>query len=168
MPQKSLLNDSGAIFSHDAARTYRYSLFRRWDDGPAVNFVLLNPSTADEIANDPTVERCKRRARKWGFSAVYVTNIFAFRSTDPAGLLSVADPVGPENDGYLLNVARISQSVICGWGRRGVYLERGDHVRRLLSACDLYALRLNNDGSPGHPLYIGYGVAPFLWQGVDD
>ncbi|MEY3307813.1 MAG: hypothetical protein RLZZ413_1851, partial [Pseudomonadota bacterium] len=41
-------------------------------------------STATEFQNDPTVERCERRARALGFGAFRVTNIFAFRATDPA------------------------------------------------------------------------------------
>src|SRR5918998_3116048 len=88
---------SSARFSPD--RRYRYELWRRWGDGPALcNFLLLNPSTADERADDPTVARCVRRARAWGLDALVVTNLFSIRATDPRARRGVEDPVGPDND----------------------------------------------------------------------
>src|SRR4051794_4930837 len=82
-----------ARFSPD--RLYRYELVRRWGDGPAAcNFLLLNPSTADERSDDPTIARCWRRARAWGFGALVVTNLFALRATDPRVLRAAAVPVG--------------------------------------------------------------------------
>ena len=66
------------------ASEYRYALTRVWDPlGPRLSFVMLNPSTATEVQNDPTVERCERRARALGFGGFRVTNIFAWRDTDP-------------------------------------------------------------------------------------
>jgi Protein of unknown function (DUF1643) len=78
-----------------------------WDRGRgACNFLLLNPSTADEATNDPTSVRCERRARRWGFGGLIVTNLFAPCATDPAGLRRVADPIGPENDAVILETAQ--------------------------------------------------------------
>ena len=82
--------------------TYRYALTRVWDDaGKRVVFVMLNPSKANEIANDPTVERCERRARALGFGAFRVVNIFAFRETNPHLMRKATSPVGPDNDAIL-------------------------------------------------------------------
>jgi hypothetical protein len=95
---------SDATFS--PCRKYRYTLTRTWvPDLPLINFVMLNPSTADEVVNDPTVERCERRARMWNCGGLIVTNIFAWRSTDPDELRRVADPVGPDKDDALVESA---------------------------------------------------------------
>ena len=97
--------ETGARFSID--RRYRYALWRVWDhDENLYNFLLLNPSSADEATNDPTIERCERRARRWGFGGLIVTNLFALCATDPAGLRRVADPIGPENDAAILETAQ--------------------------------------------------------------
>ena len=87
--------------------------------GSGAVFLMLNPSTADAIDNDPTVERCLRRALKMGFGGLMVCNTFAYRSTDPEKLYEVEDPVGPENDQIILARARSAGMVICGWGTHG-------------------------------------------------
>ena len=153
------LISSGAEFSSD--RRYRYTLWRAWGLGQRACFILLNPSTADESTNDPTIERCERRARMWGYAGLEVLNVFAFRSTDPAGLLRVDDPVGPDNDSAIGRVAGSSAVVICGWGGHGTLLGRGRAVLNLLSGTPLYALRINAaTGEPGHPLYLPYSAMP--------
>src|SRR5512135_1752078 len=97
--------ETGARFSID--RRNRYALWRVWGhDEDICNFLLLNPSIADEVTNDPTSVRCERRARRWGFGGLIVTNLFALCATDPAGLRRVADPIGPENDAAILEAAR--------------------------------------------------------------
>ena len=122
------------------------------------NFLLLNPSTADEATNDPTSERCERRARRWGFGGLIVTNLFALCATDPAGLRRVADPIGPENDAAILEAARGAGLVLCGWGNHGAYLDRASAVRALLAGLGVapYGLALTRLGEPAHPLYLGY------------
>jgi hypothetical protein len=157
---------SGATFS--PCRRYRYTLWRQWDERPPAAFIMLNPSTADETANDPTVERCQRRAQAMGYGGIRVANIFALRSTDPRALYTAEDPVGPENDHALLTLAQGVSLVICAWGSHGRHQGRGVAVRALLHAHDipLHVLRLNQDGNPQHPLYIGYDVAPVLWGSV--
>ena len=129
-----------------------------------VGWLMLNPSTADEEDNDPTVERCEVRARQWGYDGVMVANIFALRSTNPLVLKSfVGDPIGGlENDAYILNMARECFPVICAWGTHGTLFGRGAEVLKMLreNKVDPWALRANKDGSPEHPLYIGYDVMP--------
>jgi hypothetical protein len=155
---------TGATFSPD--RVYRYTLWRKWDQGgQSLNFVMLNPSTADETANDPTVERCERRARMMGFGGLVVTNLFALRSTYPDVLYGHSDPVGPDNDAAIMDVATRSGMVVCGWGTHGALRARWAFVKCALTAAGvkLRHLGLTKDGQPRHPLYIGYKVTPQEW-----
>lgn len=153
-----------ATFSPD--RKWRYLLTRTWDASlPTVNFLMLNPSTADALQLDPTNRRCVGFAQAWGFGSLVTTNIFAFRSTDPKGLRSVCDPVGPENDSVIERAAVNSDLVIGAWGTHGAFLDRGSEVVRLLGSVglSLYALRLTKDGHPGHPLYVPADTTPMRW-----
>ena len=155
---------STAVYS-DCER-YRYLLTRVWDPaGRKALFVMLNPSTATEVQNDPTVERCERRARALGFGAFRVTNIFAFRATDPRVMRAESDPVGPGNDAAIAESAPWADQIICAWGTHGEHLGRGPEVERLLRATGrpLYHLGLSKAGHPKHPLYIGYAEQPRLW-----
>ena len=155
---------SEAIYS-DCER-YRYALTRVWDEGGGkVLFVMLNPSTATEVQNDPTVERCERRARALGFGAFRVCNIFAWRATDPRDMRAAADPVGPANDAAILEGAGWADAVVCAWGTHGAHLARGPAVEALLRATGkpLWHLGLSKAGHPKHPLYIGYDRQPEPW-----
>ena len=149
----------GAIFSPD--RTYRYTLWRVWGEGPFVHFILLNPSTANEIDNDPTVERCERRARRWGYGGMHLTNIFAYRSTSPWTLYKMYDPIGPDNNKSIIKAMAESSCTICGWGTHGKLLNRHDSVKELIKFYIVYALRVNKNGIPTHPLYLSYKLEPF-------
>ena len=145
---------------------YRYQLIRVWDSsGPRVNFVMLNPSTATEVQNDPTVERCERRARTLGFGAFQVTNIFAYRATDPREMRAQADPIGAENDNAIRTAANWANQIICAWGTHGAHLERGAAVENLLRAGKqpLFHLGLSKAGHPKHPLDLSYATAPIAW-----
>lgn len=156
--------DSHAEYSPCLA--YRYSLVRIWDStAPRLLFVLLNPSTATEVQNDPTVERCERRARALGAGAFAVCNIFAFRATDPRVMRAAADPVGPANDAAILAAAGWADRIVCAWGTHGAHLGRGAAVERLLRAGGrrLEHLGLSRAGHPKHPLYIGYDIQPQPW-----
>lgn len=156
---------STAVYS-DCER-YRYTLTRTWDPaGRKALFVMLNPSTATEVQNDPTVERCERRARALGFGAFRVTNIFAWRDTDPRKMRAASDPVGPENDAAIADGAHWADQVICAWGAHGDHLERGRRVEELLRATGfpLYHLGLTKAGHPKHPLYISYEKQPERWR----
>src|SRR5262249_19438175 len=115
-------------------RAYRYVLWRTWGgvgaDYAAV--VRLNPSSADEKPGDPTVRRCVGFARRWGYGALCLVNLFALRATDPAALKAHAAPVGPDNDRWLIEAARGAAVVVAAWGAGGAYLGRGETVARLL------------------------------------
>jgi hypothetical protein len=136
---------------------YRYTLTRGVGHGTdAVNFIMLNPSTADTEKDDPTIRRCMGYAKEWGYADLIVTNLFAYRATDPSELRNTADPIGPENDRYILETAKKSNAVVCAWGIHGSYLGRSATVKRMLldAGLSLACLKLCADGEPGHPLYL--------------
>ena len=144
----------GAIF--DTSGRYRYSLWRAWSSyHPRIVFVLLNPSAADEQRNDPTIRRCIGFARAWEFGFVEVVNLFAYRATDYRELFKVGDPVGEENDRFLVQAVERCSAVVVGWGTRGTLLGRDRQVIQLLAGRkDVYCLGLTKDGLPRHPLYL--------------
>ena len=119
---------STAIYS--PCERYRYALTRIWDENNGkINFLMLNPSTATEVQNDPTVERCEQRARKLGYGSFCVTNIFAWRDTDPRAMRAADDPIGPLNDSYILTSAQWADHVVAAWGTHGAHLNRGPEVK---------------------------------------
>lgn len=160
--------DAASVAVYSPCESYRYALTRVWDGaGKRALFVMLNPSTATEYQNDPTVERCEKRARALGFGSFHVANIFAWRATDPKNMRAQADPVGPDNDAAILAATAQAQQIICAWGSHGAHLDRGAAVERLLRGTGqpLFHLGLTQGGMPKHPLYIGYDVQPMEWGG---
>ena len=159
-----LKGDAASTAVYSPCERYRYQLTRTWDpDGKRALFIMLNPSTATEVQNDPTVERCERRARTLGFGAFRVTNIFAWRDTDPRAMR--AEPVGPANDATILDSCPWADTIIAAWGTHGTHLERGAQVAALLRSTerDVHHLGLTKDGHPKHPLYIAYSQRPERW-----
>ena len=155
---------SSAVYSD--CETYRYMLRRDWaGSGPHLIYILLNPSTASAEKNDPTIERCERRARAAGFAGFSVANIFAFRATYPRALRHSADPVGPENDAVLAGISAGGDRILCGWGAHGALFGRGGEIADMLrrQGRDLWHLGLTKAGHPRHPLYIGYAQKPQPW-----
>lgn len=156
---------SSAKISEDGQ--YRYWLARDWYmDGETPNplvYVMLNPSTADATKDDPTITRCMRRAASLGFNGIRVVNLFALRSTDPAKLLDVADPVGPDNDRIVASVCRGQPMVIAAWGEEKAHVaQRASAVKAILRGLQvpLYALAMTKAGHPRHPLYVSYEAQP--------
>lgn len=141
---------------------YRYGLARRWAEGPEVLYVMLNPSTATELANDPTIERCQRRAVMLGFGGMRIANLFGWRATHPEDLKRVGDPEGPENASLLAAWSAQAQVVLAAWGVHGALNGQGARVARLLRG-DVRHLGLTRDGHPRHPLYVSYKIAPISW-----
>ena len=143
---------------------YRYVLERRWAPGGRLLVVLLNPSFADASLGDATLSRCILRARRLGFGALRVVNLFALRSPDPGALRRAADPVGPGNDAAILGALRGAGAVLCGWGNHGLLQGRAAQVRGLLQGRQLWHLGLSARGQPRHPLYAGAAVALQVWE----
>ena len=127
-------------------------------DKPVLAFIMLNPSTADSRILDATVRRCIDYAKRWGYGALEVGNIFALKSTDPALLYSVKDPIGPENDQAILDIYQKADLTIAAWGSHGAYLNRGREVLRLIPGAK--CLIQTKDGQPGHPLYLKSDLKP--------
>lgn len=165
MASGCLTMERTATFS--PCRRYRYSLWRNWADllgtgkGYAM-FIGLNPSTANETEDDPTIRRCMAFAKAWGYDGLCMTNLFAFRATDPAVMLAESHPVGPENDLHLHEMAQGAGIVIAAWGTPGAHLGRDASARSLIPK--LHYLRLTKDGHPGHPLYLPGCLTPILWS----
>jgi hypothetical protein len=159
------LTETGATFS--PCRRWRYLLWRRWDESkPVANFLMLNPSTADEMKLDPTCSRARDYAERWGYGALIVTNVFGWRATDPAEMKAVKDPVGRGNDAAIVRAARDSALVVCAWGNHGAHMERSAAVRGLLNTqkIKLHTLRVNAGGEPAHPLYLPGKLNPLSWR----
>lgn len=158
--------DALSTATYSDCERYRYQLTRVWEPaGRKALFIMLNPSTATEVQNDPTVERCERRARTLGFGAFRVTNIFAWRDTDPRNMRAALDPVGPANDATIQESCPWADQIVCGWGTHGAHLDRGSQVELMLrnTGLPIHHLGLTKDGHPKHPLYIAYAQQPQLW-----
>lgn len=156
-----------AVFSD--CRKYRYTLWRSWHPifvgvTPTnyANFICLNPSTADETKDDPTVRKCVRLAKRWGLDAMCITNLFAFRATAPKVMKGCDSPVGPENDGWISRIARDAEVVICAWGRHGSFLGRSEEVLKFLDP-PVHYLRMG-ELEPYHPLYLSDNSMPMQWH----
>lgn len=155
-----------AVFSPD--RVYRYSLIRDINAGGhgIVNLVLLNPSTADEVADDPTIRRCRGFAASWGYRSLVVTNLFGIRATDPAVMKAATDPVGPENDRHIRDFAANANAVVVAWGVHGAHRSRDAEVLALLASIGVQpvCLGVTMGGHPRHPLYVRAGLAPVVFE----
>jgi len=150
-----------AILSDD--RKYRYVLSRIWDETkPYVMIVGLNPSTADETENDPTINKCIEFSKSWGYGGVYMLNLFAFRATLPIDMKNAEDPVGIENDNYIKEYSKLCDKVICAWGNDGSYKNRSKTVLSNLN--NAYYIKLNKSGEPAHPLYLKGDLTPIKFN----
>lgn len=148
---------STAIYS-DCER-YRYVLTREWDASKKrVLFIALNPSTATELANDPTVARMMNYAKDWGYGSASVCNVFGYRATDPRDMKAQSDPVGADNDALILGEVAKCEKVIACWGNHALHLGRSMELRPKLGK--LYSLGVNANGEPKHPLYLKKDLVP--------
>lgn len=157
---------SGAIFS--PCRTWRYKLWRSWDESlPTVAFIGLNPSTADETANDPTIRRCIGFAKSWGYGTFVMLNLFGYRATDPRELYTTGSPelgltkdffVGPDNDSHILTESAFASRVVAAWGNHGALYGRAKWAIDNISK--LHHLGLTHVGQPKHPLYLSKSLVP--------
>jgi hypothetical protein len=142
-------------------RRYRYALWRKWADGPQVLFVMLNPSTADESANDPTIRRCIGFAKTWGFGSLAVGNLFALRTPSPSQLMQSPEPIGNENDQWLQKLQGSAALTVAAWGNNGTYQGRGSSVAKQLVLP--HTLGVTKLSQPRHPLYVSSATQPQEW-----
>jgi len=152
---------SDAILSPD--RRYRYVLTRIWDNTKkSCCFIGLNPSTADEFVDDNTVRRCIEYAKEWGYGRLNLVNIFAVRGTNPSILKEVDDPIGTDNDRWIIETCKISDLVIAAWGNHGTYRARGAKIINLVP--NIHYLKLTKLGQPAHPLYLKKILLPIALE----
>ena len=141
-----------AVISEDGL--HRYFLSRTWgSEGLTIAFIGLNPSTADEQNDDPTIRRCVSFAKQWGGSSLWMVNLFAFRATKPAALKNATDPIGSQNDAWLDAAITRADIVVAAWGNHGQLDNRAKFVTAKYST-QLKTLRVTRAGMPSHPLYI--------------
>jgi hypothetical protein len=148
---------------------YRYSLTRTWEESkPYALFVLMNPSTADPNSDDPTVAKCCRFAKAWGYGGIVVANTFAYRCTDQKRLLEIEDPIGPDNDKHIIEMAKKAAIVVFAYGEPHKSLRsRGRALAKLLiekAHVTPYVLSLGKKSTPKHPLYLKETLKPVVWQ----
>lgn len=148
---------------------YRYTLWRSWGnlfskEFSYAMFIGLNPSTADEAKDDPTIRRCIGYARKWGYGGLCMTNLFAYRATLPKDMKAADDPIGPDNDRSLVDMAKGAGVIIASWGIHGAHVGRDKKVMEMIPR--LSVLKLTKDGYPAHPLYLPGELKPVAYEGV--
>lgn len=141
----------------DPTGAYRYHLGRHWNPlfPKRCCFIMLNPSTADAELDDPTIRRCIGFAKRWGYGALDVVNLFAYRATNPQELYQVEDPVGPDNDRWIRTVTGSAgcSLVVAAWGAHRMASHRGNKIASLID-CPMVCLGRTKDGYPRHPLYV--------------
>lgn len=159
-------------------RKYRYTLWREFYPVRAIeppllpvagneahNYLMvigLNPSTADETHDDPTIRKCIGFAQRWGYGALCMTNLFAWRDTQPKNMKKATHPCGDDNHHHLLQCAAGAGMVLAAWGKDGKFMQQDLTVQGWLSTIGvtLHCLKRNLDGSPMHPLYVPYETTP--------
>jgi len=172
MEQMTLLGDDpGARYRYRQAvisedQRYRYELIIRWNTGPTLEWIMLNPSTADQTNDDPTIRRCINFAVKWGYACIVVRNLYALRSPDPSALVNADDPIGPLNRAYLTN--NIAACTIAAWGAHPAATGWWNGYpyawqRTAIKRPNLRCLGVNMNGSPKHPLYVPADTSPTPW-----
>ena len=150
MLMNGLLVNKNATFSD--CRKYRYALSRTWNGKKkTILFIGLNPSTADEKIDDPTIRRCINYAQNWGYGSLLMVNLFAYRATMPSELKNVKNPIGNDNDLHIIELSKKADLAVAAWGNEGFLLNRDKEVKKLIP--NLMCLKINKSGQPAHPLY---------------
>lgn len=162
-----LLDGTEGYAAFSECMTYRYLLSRSWypQGKKRLVFVLLNPSTATEETDDPTISRCVKRARDGGYNGVTIINLFAYRATSPEAMKKAAEPTGGYEtihiwQTHLAGVQAGNSDIICGWGRHGSFKRRDEEILGWFAhyAIEPMALKVGKDGHPCHPLYLPYSL----------
>ena len=150
MLMNGLLVNKNATFSD--CRKYRYALSRTWNGKKkTILFIGLNPSTANEKIDDPTIRRCINYAQNWGYGSLLMVNLFAYRATMPSELKNVKNPIGNDNDLHIIELSKKADLAVAAWGNEGTLLNRDKEVKKLIP--NLMCLKINKSGQPAHPLY---------------
>lgn len=175
--QTELIPAARNLCKFSPCQKYRYTLVHSWkkvnesfvqidpQEGEKwrIMWIGLNPSTANAEHLDNTLRRIRWFSDKWGFRSFVMTNLFAYRATQPRDMLLQTDPIGPENNLLLASEVMFAEMVIACWGTHGSHLARDASVRKLINA-PLFCLGVNGDGSPKHPLYVPGRQKPILFS----
>jgi hypothetical protein len=147
-----------AIMSEDTK--YRYQLSRSWDETKrCILFIMLNPSTADDITDDPTIRRVINFSKSWGYGSVLIGNLYAYRSTDPKVLKTIENPIGEDNISHISQLIEISDKVVYAWGNNQ---KEPDWLTKLVE--EPYCIDISKKGIPKHPLYLKGDMLPVLYS----
>lgn len=155
--RRALYSDCGA---------YRYLLEVAWLPARGMaQFIGLNPSTATETMDDPTLRRCKQFAADWGYGGLLMTNVAAFRATDPREMAKAGNPVGTENTAAFLSSFDAPLVVAC-WGGGGAHKRLAAQAAavRVAFGGRLQCFGLTDSGQPLHPLYLPRSAKPGAWE----
>lgn len=164
---------SSAILS--LCRGYRYRLERILDKpgGPTVALFGVNPSTADEHANDATIRKDLGFGARLGWSRIIKGNVFAIRATDVREVAKANDPRGPDNAWRIQEIIRDADILVACWGNEDKVPPRlrGDFeiMRKVLrkSGKPVMTWGLTMNGSPKHPLMLGYSTSLVTYESVN-
>ena len=146
--------------------TYRWRLDRVWDrTRPLLLVIMLNPSKADALVNDPTIIRCIHLATDAGYGGIVVVNMYGYRATDPAKLAAANDPIGHENDDTIAEALTECRDVVCAWGAHPMAARRTSTMINTIRQAKKAPLvwRLTQKGAPSHPLYLPKSARPIEW-----
>lgn len=159
-PSKTSIATGAARFSDD--RKYRYLLTREFGGISTCLFLMLNPSIADDVVDDPTIRRCIGFARREGFGRLEIVNLYGFMATEPSTLFAEQDPIGTENDSAIEESLDRANLVIAAWGNHGSYSpNRVEHVVGMIRNYGKRAVcfGLTKQIQPRHPLYLAANTA---------
>jgi len=161
----------------DNKGAYRYTLWRRnliavdlFSPAPTkrgfVQWICLNPSTATETVDDPTLRRVQNFTKAWGYDEMVMTNLFAFRATIPKDMMAERKPEGVENDAVIGEIASRAALIVCAWGNHGSHNGRAARVCAWLNRLGVpfTALAVTDVGEPQHPLYLPANLLPKPYQ----
>lgn len=159
-------SDSGAAFTED--ERHRPLLWRVWDrEKRLALFIMLNPSTANEVVLDPTVTRCKRYAEDWGYGGLIVCNLFDFRATDPRAMKAQGQTAfSGYNRLAILQACKVADLVVCAWGTHGELFQQNKYIAAWIKSAGhaMHYLKLTKHGHPAHPLYLKRDLKPQVWE----
>lgn len=152
-------------------QNHRFVLRREWlGAGGTVHFVMLNPSTATDTVDDATIRKCVGFGKRWGFSKLVVTNLFAYRTTYPTDLASLIGDGhidlatgGELNCGFALEAVETSDMTVCAWGDCGEAFLKHTPIPSILCAFELFCIGTTKNGSPLHPSRAPYTEAPLRY-----
>ncbi|MFL6284516.1 MAG: DUF1643 domain-containing protein [Pyrinomonadaceae bacterium] len=148
---------AGAIIS--PCLDYRYALWRIWDrTRPLALYLGLNPSTATANVVDATLRQCMMFSAAFGFGGTLMGNLFGYRTKHPRLMRRASDPVGPDNDEWLLRLGLEAKMVIAAWGANGGFMGRDRIVLEMFP--EVYCLKVTGSGHPHHPLYLKKETRP--------